>query len=105
MSTRPIPARTRYAGVELGEHLRTWRILHNLTAEQLAERAGVSRGTVSRLEQGETSVGMAAFLNVARSLGVLDLVVKAMDPYETPLGRARADQLLPKRVRQKASGG
>jgi hypothetical protein len=27
-------------------------------------------------------------------------VVKAIDPYETPLGRARADEVLPQRVRQ-----
>jgi hypothetical protein len=32
-------------------------------------------------------------------LGVLDLLVPALDPYETELGRARADQALPQRVR------
>jgi hypothetical protein len=43
---------------------------------------------------------MQAFLSVARALGVLDAVVTALDPYETDLGRARADEALPKRVRQ-----
>jgi hypothetical protein len=37
---------------------------------------------------------------VARALGVLDRVVGAFDPYETDLGRARADEVLPKRVRR-----
>jgi hypothetical protein len=43
---------------------------------------------------------MDKFLNVSRALGVVDDIVKATDPYETPFGRARADQSLPKRVRR-----
>jgi hypothetical protein len=31
---------------------------------------------------------------------VLDAIVTATDPYETDLGRARADERLPKRVRE-----
>ena len=100
MATRPIPARTRQAAVELGEHLRTWRKLHGLTAQQVAERAGVNRNTISRLERGETTVGLDVLLNVARALGQLDSLVAALDPYETDLGRARADEALPQRVRR-----
>ena len=96
---KPIPFRTRQAAVTLGEHLRTWRQLQNLTAAQVAERAGINRDTLGRLERGETTVGLDIFLNVARALGVLDTVIGALDPYETPLGRARADQALPQRVR------
>ncbi len=96
---RPIPFKTRQAAVALGDHLRTWRKLQNLTAAQVAERAGVNRDTLSRLERGETTVGLDVFLNVTRALGVLDATVDALDPYETPLGRARADQVLPQRVR------
>jgi hypothetical protein len=39
-------------------------------------------------------------LQVARALGQLDRIVAALDPYETDLGRARADALLPQRVRR-----
>jgi transcriptional regulator with XRE-family HTH domain len=80
-------------------HLTTWRKLQSLTAEQVADRAGISRDTLRRLEKGETTVGIAVFLNVARVLGTLDRVVEALDPYETDVGRARADTTLPKRVR------
>ncbi len=45
-------------------------------------------------------MGFEVFLNVTRVLGVLDRVVTALDPYETDLGRARADQRLPERVRR-----
>lgn len=84
----------------MGEHLTAWRKLLGLTAQQVAERAGTTRQTVARLERGELSVGFDIFLNVARALGILDDVVTATDPYETPFGRARADQALPKRVRR-----
>lgn len=70
-----------------------------LTAAQVAERAGVHRLTVGRLERGDPQVGLGVFLTVARVLGRLDAVVTALDPYETDLGRARADDRLPRRVR------
>jgi transcriptional regulator with XRE-family HTH domain len=97
---RPVPARTRLAAQRIGAHVAAWRKLQGLTAEQVADRAGLSRGTLRRLENGETSVGLDVLLNVARVLGALDRVVEALDPYETDLGRARADEALPKRVRR-----
>lgn len=98
---RRSPARTRRAAREIGEHATAWRKLQGLTAEQVAERAGVSRSTLRRLEHGEATVTLETFLNVIRALGQLERVVEALDPYETDLGRARADQLLPKRVRSR----
>lgn len=96
----PTPAKTRQAGVRLGEHVVVWRKLLGLTAEQLSERAGISRTALRRLETGETGIALETLLNVLRALGQLDRVVDALDPFETDLGRARADQRLPKRVRQ-----
>jgi transcriptional regulator with XRE-family HTH domain len=99
MGTRPLPAKTIRAAHDLGEHLRSWRKLQRLTIQQVAESAGITRNTVSRLERGEPTVGLDVLLNVARALGQLDALVLATDPYESDLGRARADQILPKRVR------
>lgn len=99
MASHSEPARTRLSAERIGMHLTTWRKLQSLTAEQVADRAGISRDTLRRLEKGETTVGIAVFLNVARVLGTLDRVVEALDPYETDVGRARADTTLPKRVR------
>lgn len=82
----------------VGTQLATWRRLRNLTVEQVADRAGLSRGTVSALENGR-GASLENTLRVARAVGVLDLIVGAADPYETDLGRARADERLPQRVR------
>jgi transcriptional regulator with XRE-family HTH domain len=98
--TRPTPARVKAAAVDIGQQLTAWRKLQGLTAEQVAERAAISRGTLRKLEQGDLGVSFETFLNVARSLGVMDRVVTSTDPYETDLGRARADEVLPQRVRR-----
>jgi transcriptional regulator with XRE-family HTH domain len=90
----------RTAAVEIGQQLTTWRKLLGLTAEQVADRAGIARGTLGRLERGDLGVGLGAVLSVASGLGLVDAIVTATDPYETDLGRARADQALPQRVRR-----
>ncbi|MDR1791503.1 MAG: helix-turn-helix domain-containing protein [Propionibacteriaceae bacterium] len=92
---RPVVA----AAGSIGEQLATWRKLLALTAAQVADRAGIARGTLAKIEHGDAGVSFAAVLSVSWALGVLDRVVAATDPYETDLGRARADQVLPKRVR------
>ncbi|GAA5064229.1 helix-turn-helix domain-containing protein [Nocardia callitridis] len=97
---RRASARTVRAAREIGAYLNAWRKLLGLTAEEVAERAGVARSTYRRLETGELGVSMETYLNVLRVLGQLDQVVTAIDPYETDLGRARADQRLPERVRR-----
>jgi transcriptional regulator with XRE-family HTH domain len=91
------------AAASIGEQLVVWRKLQGLTAAQVAERAGIARATLRRVETGDVGVSMQALLSVARALGVLDAVVTALDPYETDLGRARADEALPKRVRQRVA--
>jgi transcriptional regulator with XRE-family HTH domain len=97
-TSTPTPRPVTRALGTLGEHLGTWRRLRQLTAEQVADRAGISRGTVLALESGR-GASLENTLRVARALGVLDLLVRAIDPYETDLGRARANEALPQRVR------
>lgn len=99
MSAKSTPARIRRAGADIGSQLSAWRKIQNLTAQQVAERANISRDTLRRLEHGELGVSLETVLSVARALGALDRLVDALDPYQTDLGRARAASALPKRVR------
>lgn len=79
----------------------TWRKLRGLTQMQLAERAGVTHTTLRRLEHGQGGVSVENLLRILRALGVLDALSGALDPYETDVGRLRADEQLPQRVRSK----
>lgn len=92
--------KTQRTARTIGEQLLTWRKLLGLTAQQVADRAGISRNTLRKLEHGELGVGFEAFLDVARVLGLGEQLNGAFDPYESDFGRARADQELPRRVRQ-----
>ncbi|MDI2019910.1 hypothetical protein PJL18_00404 [Paenarthrobacter nicotinovorans] len=100
MTTNRTSNRTRRTAGTIGEQLLTWRKLLGLTAEQVADRAGISRNTLRKIEHGDLGVGLEAFLDVARVLGLSEQLNTAFDPYETDFGRARADQELPERVRR-----
>ena len=82
---------------EVGRHLSDWRRLQNLSAEQVADRAGISRATMHRIEAG-AGASFENILRVARALGVVDQVIAAFDPTTTDVGRARALDALPRRV-------
>jgi transcriptional regulator with XRE-family HTH domain len=100
MAATRTPVPVSGAQRRIGEQLATWRKLRQLTAAQVAERAGISRYTVMRLENGE-GASLENLLRVTRALGVLDLVAAALDPYATDLGRLRAQESLPERVRRR----
>lgn len=97
---RPVTAKVKRAACQMGENISTWRKLLGITSEELADKAAVSRSTISRMENGDASVSFATMLTIYKVLGILDGVVDATDPYETDLGRLRADQKLPQRVRR-----
>jgi transcriptional regulator with XRE-family HTH domain len=82
-----------------------WRKLRGLTQAQLADRAGVSRDTLVRLEGGDGGVSFENLLRILRGLGVLDSVHRALDPYESDIGRLRSEERLPQRVRPRSLTG
>lgn len=89
----------RRAQRDFASHVRAWRKLRGLTQTQLADRASVNRKTVLRIEQGDEGVSFDSVLRVLQALGILDEVPRAIDPYRTDVGRLRADETLPRRVR------
>ena len=87
------------AFADTGKYLATWRKIYALKAAQVAERAGISLGTLHKIEKGDPSVSVAAFLEVVRSLGLLDTFADSLDPLNSDLGRARVTNNLPQRIR------
>ncbi len=98
------PLAVSHAIRRIGADLATWRRLRLLTAAQVADRAGVSRHTVMRIESGE-GASLESVLRVSRALGVLDQLASAVDPYATDVGRLRAEEALPRRIRQPRRDG
>lgn len=79
--------------VSLGDRLRLARLRRQYSAESVAKRAGVARGTLSRVEAGDPGVSIATYASVLRVLGLqsdLDLIAR-----DDVLGRKLQDMELP----------
>jgi transcriptional regulator with XRE-family HTH domain len=94
-SSRPVTRALR----EIADDVVAWRKLRGLTQAQVADRAGVGLGTITRLERGDGGVSLEYIVRVLRALGILEDLLRALDPYESDIGRLRSDQRLPQRVR------
>jgi transcriptional regulator with XRE-family HTH domain len=82
--------------------VRTARTEQGMTAQELAERAGISRGLLQRIEKGDLKCEIGAVFEVAAIVGV-----RLFDANETALAHhiQRIEEkltLLPKSVRTKA---
>lgn len=82
-----------------GAHVRGWRMVLGLTAQQVAERANISRSTLHKIESGDAGVSFENVAQVLRALGILTAVVEATDPLSSDIGRLRADRITKQRAR------
>jgi transcriptional regulator with XRE-family HTH domain len=100
LSARPYSRYSREATVMLGQLIRLARISHKLTFEELAERAGMSRGLLHRIEKGDPGCAIGSVFEVAAIVGV-----RLFDADQTALAKGVASNeatlaLLPKSVRK-----
>lgn len=83
----------------LGEQIRFARLRRDLTTVQIAERAGISRSTLVRIEKGDEGVALGQYFRVLIALGLAsDITLVAKDDE---LGRKLQDAKL--EVRERAS--
>jgi transcriptional regulator with XRE-family HTH domain len=90
--------------LQFGEQIKLARLRRDLSMEQVSERSGISRSTLSKIEKGASSVSMASYVQVLFVLGLdNDLLLVAKDDT---LGRKLQDLklVLPKRSSKKNEG-
>ena len=68
--TKPHSRYAKEAAILLGQLIRKARIEHRMTAEELAERAGLSRGLLRRIENGDLGCTLGAVFEAAAVVGV-----------------------------------
>lgn len=91
---------------ELGLRLANRRILAQIKQSELAARCGISRGCLSRIENGTGGVSLNSVLEVFRQLGLLPALDSALPEPTIPLHELvqkekRAQIVLPVRVRDR----
>jgi transcriptional regulator with XRE-family HTH domain len=65
----------------------------------LAERASISRTTLSKVEKGDPGVSLGIFATVLFVLGLIDRLSDLADPGHDTVGRELEEERLPKRIR------
>ena len=88
---------------QMGDQMRLARLRRHLSAELVAERAGISRVTLSNIEKGSPSVAIGSYAAVLHALNGMDkdLLLIAKDDE---LGRKLQDLELPTRRRAPKKG-
>lgn len=88
---------TEQALKKMGTRIKKARLRRNIRAEQLAERTGISKGTLSAIEKGVPTVSIGAYAAVLCALDMKsDLDMIALDEKGKQQYR---ESNLPKRVR------
>jgi transcriptional regulator with XRE-family HTH domain len=82
----------------LGQRLRAARLQRNDTMAMFAERLGLSEGTVRSMERGMSTVQIGSWLNALWILDALEPLERLLEPNESLLERARAEDA-PRRQR------
>lgn len=101
VATRAYSQYARDAALLLGEQIKLARKQQKWSELALAERAGISRATLQKIERGDMGCAIGLFFEVATLVGI-----KLFEQDAPPLGKT-IDQvrdriaLLPKRIRTK----
>lgn len=89
----PVVAALRKLGADIASARKLRRISMNL----MAERAMVSRNTLTRVERGDPSVALGTYASVLFVLGQAQRLAEVM--ANDPVSKQKIEERIPKRVR------
>ena len=84
---------------QLGEDLRKARLRRKLKMTVVAERAGISRETLAKIQKGEPGVSIGAYAMVIFALGLGTDWMKLADIEHDKMGQWIDEERIPKRAR------
>jgi transcriptional regulator with XRE-family HTH domain len=105
MNVNGTPIPVKRALKKLGQDLRDARRRRRLPMQLSAERAGISRATLGKVERGDEGVSVGAYIRVIFTLGMIDRLSQLIDSKFDRLGMELEVEHLPQRVRMKKSRG
>lgn len=99
MNINPIQIPIKRALQILGQDLRDARKRRRIPMRLAAERAGVSRATLTKVEKGDEGVSLGAYAKVLFILGMIQQLAELADIKFDEVGLVLETENLPKRIR------
>ncbi len=84
---------------KVGQDLNDARRRRRITIQLMAERAGVSRTTIGKIERGDPTTSIGSYASVLFVLGMTERLYGLVDIMHDLVGRQLDEERLPKRVR------
>ena len=97
MANFPIPVMKALR--KLGQDINDARRRRRITIELMAERAGLSRSTIGKIENGDPTASMGGYAAVLFVLGMQERLSDLVDSMHDHIGRRLEDENLPQRIR------
>ncbi|MGR9293607.1 helix-turn-helix domain-containing protein (plasmid) [Rhizobium leguminosarum] len=83
---------------KIGADISLARRVRRMAADDFAERIGVSRGTLHRLENGDPGISINTLAMALHALGRLDALAKIADPVNDAVTLSQMIEEVPKRI-------
>lgn len=84
---------------KVGQDINHARRRRRITIELMAERAGVSRATIGKIEKGDSTTSIGGYASVLFVLGMTDSLSNIVDTARDFIGQRLEDERLPQRIR------
>jgi len=99
MDIKNIPLPVKRALKKLGHDLQDARKRRRIPMQLAAERAGISRTTLSKIENGDEGVSFGSYAKILFVLGMIQRLIELADPKFDIMGLELESKSLPKRIR------
>ncbi len=100
-----LPIQSQEALAQIGQNIKEARLKRRISTVLMAQKTGVTRVTIGKIEKGNPNVSIGAYALVIFMLGLTDKLKTLLDPFQDKEGINLERQRYPKRIRYKKSEG
>lgn len=97
LASLPIPVKKALRN--MGQGIRNARLRRRIPMELMAQRASISRTTLTKVENGDPTVSFGIYATVIFVLGLVSNLASMIEAEKDELGRLLEEENLPKRIR------
>jgi transcriptional regulator with XRE-family HTH domain len=94
----PLPIALKNALRKLGQDIRDARKRRRIPMTLMAERAFITRATLTKVEKGDPAVSVGIYASVLFAMGMISRLSELVDANYDVVGRTLEEENLPKRI-------